>query len=107
LSRYVCEITGLVGARSEDRAPAPRLAGLVTLWANLHGGHVFGLGLAALFVLAGCGGPFRSSSSGQVRCVRSLILRRQNGPPAVEAAACSLARMARSQAIRAGLQDQR
>ena len=68
MSRYVCEITGLVGARSEDRAPAPRLAGLITLWANLHGGHVFGLGLAALFVLGGLRRaiPFLLVGSGKV-----------------------------------------
>jgi hypothetical protein len=38
----------LVWARSENRAPAPWLAGLMVPWANLHGGYVFGLGLAAL-----------------------------------------------------------
>ncbi len=39
---------GLVRARSENRAPAVRLALLMVLWANLHGGYLFGLGLAGL-----------------------------------------------------------
>src|SRR5215471_4802872 len=38
----------LVRARSEDRAPRPPLALLMALWANLHGGFLFGLGLAGL-----------------------------------------------------------
>lgn len=40
---------GLLHAREGERAPAPALAGLMTLWANLHGGFAFGLALAALF----------------------------------------------------------
>src|SRR5437660_3608538 len=39
---------GLVRARSENRAPAARLALMMVLWANLHGGYLFGLGLAGL-----------------------------------------------------------
>ena len=39
---------GLVRARCENRAPAAWLAVLMALWANLHGGYVFGLGLAGL-----------------------------------------------------------
>jgi hypothetical protein len=39
----------LVRARSEDRAPPPWLALLIVLWANLHGGFMFGIGLAGLF----------------------------------------------------------
>jgi hypothetical protein len=39
---------GLVRARSENRAPAPWLAALMALWANLHGGYLFGLGLVGL-----------------------------------------------------------
>lgn len=39
----------LVAAREEDRAPTPTHALLMLLWANLHGGFVLGLGLAALF----------------------------------------------------------
>ena len=38
----------LVSARSEDRAPAAWVAALMALWANLHGGYLFGLGLAGL-----------------------------------------------------------
>jgi hypothetical protein len=38
----------LVQARSEDRAPPLWLALLMVLWANLHGGFLFGLGLAGL-----------------------------------------------------------
>jgi hypothetical protein len=38
----------LVRARGEDRAPAAWLAALMALWANLHGGYLFGLGLAGL-----------------------------------------------------------
>jgi hypothetical protein len=44
----VAWVAGLVRARSEDRAPAPWLALLMMLWANLHGSYVFGLGLAGL-----------------------------------------------------------
>jgi hypothetical protein len=39
---------GLVRARSENRAPAARLASMMVLWANLHGGYLFGLGLMGL-----------------------------------------------------------
>ncbi len=39
---------GLVRARGENRAPAVRLAPLMVLWANLHGGYLFGLGLVAM-----------------------------------------------------------
>jgi hypothetical protein len=39
----------LVAARARDRAPPLRTAGLMTVWANLHGGYMFGLALAALF----------------------------------------------------------
>jgi hypothetical protein len=44
----VAWVGGLVRARSEDRAPTAWLAGLMALWANLHGGYLFGLGLAGL-----------------------------------------------------------
>jgi hypothetical protein len=40
--------TSLVLARSKDRAPAPFAALLMVLWANLHGGFMIGLVLAAL-----------------------------------------------------------
>jgi hypothetical protein len=42
-------VQGLLRARDEERAPAPWLAALITLWANLHGGFAFGLALAAVF----------------------------------------------------------
>jgi hypothetical protein len=41
-------VAALVRARSEDRAPALRLALLMALWANLHGGYLFGLAIAGL-----------------------------------------------------------
>jgi hypothetical protein len=44
----VAWVAGLVWARSEDRAPRAWLAALMVLWANLHGGYLFGLGLAGL-----------------------------------------------------------
>lgn len=37
----------LIGARDADRAPPMWLLPLMTLWANLHGGFMFGLALAA------------------------------------------------------------
>jgi hypothetical protein len=39
----------LVAARSAERAPARWLAVLMVLWANLHGGYIFGLGLVGFF----------------------------------------------------------
>ncbi len=39
----------LAAARSQNRAPPLAFAGLMTLWANLHGGYVLGLLFAALF----------------------------------------------------------
>jgi hypothetical protein len=44
----VAWVAGLVRARGEDRAPSAWLALLMILWANLHGGYVAGVGLAAL-----------------------------------------------------------
>ena len=44
----VAWVAGLVWARSEDRAPAVWVAALMALWANLHGGYLFGLGLVAM-----------------------------------------------------------
>lgn len=41
-------VAELVRARNDDRTPSLWLGPLMTLWANLHGGWVFGLGLAAL-----------------------------------------------------------
>jgi hypothetical protein len=41
----------LMRAREEDRAPPLVAALLMTLWANLHGGFVFGLAIAAAFGL--------------------------------------------------------
>jgi hypothetical protein len=42
---------GLLAARAAGRAPPVRLAGLMILWANLHGGYVLGLALIAPFAL--------------------------------------------------------
>jgi hypothetical protein len=39
----------LVAARADNRAPSPWIALVMVLWANIHGSHVFGLGLAAMF----------------------------------------------------------
>src|SRR5437588_12359675 len=41
-------VAQLVSARSEGRGPPAWLAALMVLWANLHGGYLFGLGLAGL-----------------------------------------------------------
>ena len=41
----------LVRARSQDRAPRWRMLPLMALWANLHGGFVFGLALIGPFAL--------------------------------------------------------
>ena len=41
----------MLKAREEDRAPPIYAALLMTLWANLHGGFVFGLAIAAAFGL--------------------------------------------------------
>lgn len=39
----------LVAARADNRAPSIWLALVMVLWANIHGSHVFGLGLAGMF----------------------------------------------------------
>src|SRR3954466_2691876 len=41
----------MLRARQEDRAPPLPAALLMSLWANLHGGYVFGLVIAAAFAL--------------------------------------------------------
>jgi hypothetical protein len=41
----------MLRAREQDRAPPLYAAVLMTLWANLHGGYVFGLAIAAAFGL--------------------------------------------------------
>jgi hypothetical protein len=51
LPLLVAWVAALVRARSEDRAPPPWLALLMVLWANLHGGYLFGLGLAGLLAV--------------------------------------------------------
>ena len=51
LPMLVAWAAALVRARSEDRAPPPWLALLITPWANLHGGYLFGLGLAGLLAI--------------------------------------------------------
>jgi hypothetical protein len=40
---------GLLNARDRDAPPPPALALLMTLWANMHGGFIFGLALIAPF----------------------------------------------------------
>ena len=42
---------GLLDARDRDKAPPLRLAALMTLWSNMHGGFVFGLALIGPFAL--------------------------------------------------------
>jgi len=42
---------GLIAARENGRAPPLALAALMTLWANLHGGFIFGLVLIGPFAL--------------------------------------------------------
>jgi hypothetical protein len=49
LPLLVAWIAALVVARDRDRVPSLWLAPLMTLWANLHGSYILGLGLAALF----------------------------------------------------------
>lgn len=49
LPLLVIWLAAQVKARREDRAPPLYLAPLMTLWANLHGSFIFGLGLTALF----------------------------------------------------------
>jgi hypothetical protein len=44
-------VAALVQARSNNRAPSPSLALLIVLWANLHGGYMFGIGIAALLAV--------------------------------------------------------
>lgn len=44
-------MVGLLAAREESRAPRLWLAPLMILWANMHGGYVLGLALAAPFAL--------------------------------------------------------
>ena len=41
----------MLWARERDRAPPPAAALIMTIWANLHGGFVFGLMIAAVFGL--------------------------------------------------------
>ena len=51
LPLLVAWVAALVRARSEDRAPPPWLVIVMALWANLHGGFLFGLGLAGLLAV--------------------------------------------------------
>src|SRR4029450_729196 len=41
----------LLTERDADEAPPLHWAGLMAIWANMHGGHVLGLGLIAPFAL--------------------------------------------------------
>lgn len=42
---------GLIAARARDHAPPLRLAALMTAWANMHGGFIFGLLMVGPFAL--------------------------------------------------------
>src|SRR5947207_11924751 len=44
-------VAGLAKRRDENRAPSKWLLPVILLWSNLHGGYLFGLGLAALFAV--------------------------------------------------------
>jgi hypothetical protein len=44
-------VTSLLKAREQDRAPSFWLLPLMTLWANMHGGYIFGLALIGPFAL--------------------------------------------------------
>jgi hypothetical protein len=59
----------LLRARERDRAPPIWTALLMTLWANLHGGFVFGLGIAAAFGLEAV-----ISSADRARALRQWTL---------------------------------
>jgi hypothetical protein len=50
-ARDGCLVYGLVSASESREAPSFRLLPLMALWANLHGGFVFGLALLAPFAL--------------------------------------------------------
>ena len=58
----------LVEARDEDRGPPLWLVPLMTLWANLHGGYMFGLVFAAIF--AGEALIAARTTSGRLRVIR-------------------------------------
>ena len=47
LPLLVAWVGGLIAAADRGEAPSPWLLPLMTLWANLHGGFVFGLALIA------------------------------------------------------------
>ena len=64
----VAWVGGLIAAADRRRAPPPWLLALMALWANLHGGFVFGLVLIAPIALdAVC--------SADARLRRTLVLR--------------------------------
>ena len=44
-------LLALIAARERDGAPRAHIAGIMLLWANIHGSFVFGLGLAGWFAL--------------------------------------------------------
>jgi hypothetical protein len=58
----------LTSARSEDRAPPLWLVPVMTLWANLHGSYLFGLGLAVL--LAGEAVLLAGDRQARIRAIR-------------------------------------
>jgi hypothetical protein len=73
----------LIEARSRDRTPPLWLAGLMALWANLHGGYVLGMLFAALFA----GEALLTAPS---RAARLVALKQWSIFGALCAAACCL-----------------
>jgi hypothetical protein len=51
MSVMIAWASGLVSASGRGKAPSPSLLPLMVLWANLHGGFVFGLALVGAFAL--------------------------------------------------------
>jgi len=68
LPLLVVWVMTLVAARTEDRAPSPYLASLMTLWANLHSSYMFGLLFAS--ALAGEAVLLAPNSRARVKAAR-------------------------------------
>jgi hypothetical protein len=70
----------MLRARERDRAPPPVAALLIALWANLHGGFVFGLaiagafGLEALVASADKGRAFRQWLIFGILCIAAMFI---------------------------------
>jgi hypothetical protein len=63
----VAWVMGLVQARTEERAPSFWLVAALWLWANLHGGFVIGLGLAALLAVEAAWSAPARKRAGEIR----------------------------------------